>query len=200
MRIPKLIITVAVCFIGLQSLAQSTEQPEKYRKFSLYGGVGPSYFFNNLIAFKNDVTPWGYAFSFRAMWEPKHSFLSLGFETGYTRLYSATSTIVVGGQSTNATVKNSNIPLMLCVSMKFSPKVYANWSMGQSISLSKVSSPGNSRNFNSSTTSLSDFIATFGYRFIQKSRISYAAEARGYYSSSYANGTVALLFVVGYKL
>jgi hypothetical protein len=199
MRIRKSLITAAICFIALHSMAQS-DQPEKYRKFSLYAGVGPSYFFNNLTVFKNDVNCFNYSFSFRAMWEPRHSFLSLGIETGYYRLYTVSSTVTNGTQTTNATVKNSSIPIQLCVSMKFSPKLYANWSMGQSILISSVNAPGTTGNFNSHSTSLSDFSATLGYRFIQKARISYAAEFKGYYSSSYANGTIALLFIVGFKL
>jgi hypothetical protein len=199
MRIHTLIITAAISFIGLHSMAQS-EQPEKYRKFSIYGGAGPSYFFNNLILFKNDVSPFNYAFSVRFMWEPQHSFLSLGFETGYYRLYTASSTVTNGAQTTTAEVKNSSIPIQIVVSMKFSPKIYANWSMGQSILISKVDAPGTTGSFNSQATSLADFSATLGYRFIQKARISYAAEFKGYYSSGYANGTIALFFIVGYKL
>jgi hypothetical protein len=199
MRIQKIIFAVLVCFLSARSMAQS-EQTGKYRKFSLYAGVGPSYFFNNLIAFKNDVNTFNYAFSFRAMWEPRHSFLSLGIETGYYRLYTVNSTVTVNNTSSKVTVKNSSIPIQFCVSMKFSKNVYANWSMGQSILESKVTAEGNNNNFNAHSTSLSDFSATIGYRFIQKERISYAAEFKGYYSSSYANGTLALFFIVGFKL
>jgi hypothetical protein len=84
--------------------------------------------------------------------------------------------------------------------MKFSPKWYANWSMGQSISFNKVAAVGYDNDHDATTVSLADFSATVGYRFIQKKRISYAAEIKGFYSSSYANGTVALLFIVGYRL
>jgi hypothetical protein len=193
MRIHQLLIVASLCFVGSKAVAQS-EKAEKYHKFAVYAGVGPSYFFNNLVASKNDVNELNYAFSARFMWEPEHSKLSLGFETGYYRLYT------VNSSQPKAHVSNSAIPLMFVVSMKFNKNFYASWSMGQSILPSKVSNTDSSYNFNSSTWSLSDFSATFGYRFVQKSRISYAAELKGYYSSSYANATIAALFIVGYRL
>jgi hypothetical protein len=196
MRIHKLIIVFSTCLIASRSMAQTEQNPPaKYRHFAVYAGVGPSYFFNNLIAFKNDVNSLGYEFSARFMWEPRNSFLSLGFETGYYHLYSVSAT-----QPVNAKVVNSSIPLQFVVSMKFSKQVYANWSMGQSIQYNKIDAPNNPNNFNNHVTSLADFSATVGYRFIQKERISYAAEFKGYYSSAYANGTIALLFIVGFRL
>jgi hypothetical protein len=196
MRIHKLIIVFSICLIGSRSMAQTGQAaPEKYRKFAIYAGVGPSYFFNNLVAFKNDVNAFNYAASFRVMWEPQHSFLSLGLESGYYRLYTVKTT-----QPRDAKVINTAIPLQFVVSMKFSKKLYADWSMGQSFLYNKVEVSGSTDNFNASATSLADFSATVGYRFIQKARISYAAEFKGYYSSSYANGTIALLFIVGFRL
>jgi hypothetical protein len=192
MRIYKLIIAVSLCMIGFRGMAQS-EKLEKYHKFAVYAGVGPSFFINNVVIGKNDVNVWNYAFSARFMWEPENSLLSLGIETGYFRLYTVNSV------QPKAHVSNSAIPLQFVVSMKFSKNFYASWAMGQSLLPSKVSNTDSSYNFNSSTWSLSDFSATFGYRFIQKSRISYAAELKGYYSSSYANATIAALFIVGYR-
>jgi putative flippase GtrA len=196
MRIRNLIIIVSTSLIATRSLAQNDQnQYKKYRHFAIYAGVGPSYFFNNLTVFKNDVNSLGYEFTFRFMWEPKGSFLSLGFETGYYRIYTVSAT-----QPVNAKVTNSEVPLQFVVSMKFSKQLYANWSMGQSIQYNKVSAPDNPNNFNNHLTSLADFTATVGYRFIQKERISYAAEFKGYYSSAYANGTIALVFIVGFRL
>jgi hypothetical protein len=196
MRIHKIILAVSLSFIAMKSMSQTgSAETVKYRKFALYAGAGPSYFFNNLQAFKSDVNPFNYEISFRAMWEPQHSFLSLGIETGYYRLYTVNST------KPKAHVSNSSIPIQFIVSMKFSKKLYASWSMGQSFLSSKVSGTDSSQyNFNSSSSSLSDFAATIGYRFVQKERISYAAEFKGYWSSSYANGTIALLFIVGFRL
>jgi hypothetical protein len=196
MRIYKLIITFSICLTVSRSMAQTAEAPPaKYRKFAVYVGIGPSYFFNNLVISKNDVSPWGYAGSFRVMWEPQHSFLSLGLESGYNRVYSVSTTSPV-----EAKVINTSIPLLFIVSMKFSPEVYASWSMGQSFNFNKVTAKGYSSDYNAKYTSLADFSATVGYRFIQKERISYAAELKGYYSSKYANGTIAVLFVVGFRI
>jgi hypothetical protein len=172
----------------------ATTEPPKYRKFAVYAGVGPSYFFNNVVTFKDDVNSLNYSFSLRVMWEPEHSFVSLGIETGYFLMYT------VNSSQPKAHVSNSSIPLLFCVSMKFSNKLYADWAMGQGFLSSKVDASGSTDNFNSSSTSLADFTATIGYRFIQKSRISYAAELKGYYSSGYNNTTIAALFIVGYRL
>jgi hypothetical protein len=195
MRIHKLRIAVSFSLITGRSLAQNGEgETGKYHKFSVYAGAGPSYFINNLVILKDDVSNFKYAISARFMWEPQHSFVALGFETGYYRLYSVTSSQPKGD------VTNSSVPLMFVVSMKFSKKFYANWAMGQSITFNKVSNTDSSYNFNANTWSLSDFSATFGYRLVQKPKISYAVELKGYYSSGYENATIALLFIVGFKL
>jgi len=201
MRIHRLILFACTCLLVCQSMAQS-DQLEKYRKFAVYAGAGPSYFFNNLLLFKNSVNTFNYAISARVMWEPEHSFLSLGIETGYFRLYSVSSTLVdsASGAQSNAHVTNSSVPIQFVVSMKFSKKIYADWAMGQSITFNKVTASGFNTNHDATTWSLADFTATVGYRFIQKPRISYAAEIKGFYSSSYSNGTVAVLFIVGYRL
>jgi hypothetical protein len=39
-----------------------------------------------------------------------------------------------------------------------------------------------------------------GYRFITKPRISYAVETKFFYSSLNEDATIALLFIVGFKL
>src|SRR5690242_8566577 len=92
MRISKLPIALFFCFVAGKSLAQNGEgETGKYRKFSIYAGAGPSYFINNLEILKDDVSSFKYAISARVMWEPQHSFVSLGFETGYYRLYSVKS-------------------------------------------------------------------------------------------------------------
>jgi len=196
MRILQLIIVFSSCLISGHSLAQTEQKPPaKYRHFAIYGGIGPSYFFNNLVTGKNYVNAFQYAFSARFMWEPRNSILSLGFETGYYRLYSVDAPPPI-----NAKIVNTSVPLLFVVSMKFSPKIYADWSMGQSLQYNNVSVPNNPHDFNNHVLSLSDFSATVGYRFIQKARISYAAEFKGYYSSLYANGTIAALFIVGYRL
>jgi hypothetical protein len=196
MRIRNLIIVFLAGMVVNHAMAQ-TEQtsPEKYRHFVIYVGAGPSYFFNNVVTFKDGVNPWGYEISARFMWEPRNSFLSLGFETGYFRIYSATAS-----EPVNAKVTNSEVPLLFVVSMKFSKEIYANWSMGQSLQYNIVDAQNNPNNFNNHLVSLADFAATVGYRFKQKERISYAVELKGYYSSQYANGTIAILFIAGFKL
>jgi len=195
MRIITLLLALTICLTWSRSLGQTTEKPPaKYRHFAIYAGMGPSYFFNNLVTGKNYVNSFQYALSARIMWEPRNSFLSLGIETGYYRLYSVNAPPPV-----NAKIVNASVPILFSISMKFPLKLYATWSMGQSFQYNTVIVPNNPHNFNNHVVSLADFSATVGYRFIQKARISYAAELKGYYSSSYANGTIAALFIVGYK-
>ena len=195
MRNHSTFFSLAFCFITSCCFAQNGDGVTgKYHKFSVYAGAGPSLFINNLQILKDQVKPFQYAVSARFMWEPKNSMVSLGFETGYYRLYSVEST------KPKANVVNTAVPLLFVVSMKFSKKFYADWSMGQSLNYSKVSNTDSSYNFNSKTTSFADFSATIGYRFVQKEKISYAAEIKGFYSSGYENTTIALLFIVGFKL
>ena len=195
MRIYKLLIALVFCFLTGKSFAQNGEgETGKYHKFSVYAGAGPSYFFNNLVLLKDGVSSFKYAISARIMWEPQHSFVSLGFETGYYRLYSVKSTDPKGD------VTNSAVPLLFVASMKFSKKIYVNWSMGQSLNYNKISNTDSAYNFNSSYLSPADFAVTVGYKFVQKPTISYAAEVKGFYSSKYDNETIAILFIVGFKL
>jgi hypothetical protein len=195
MRIHKLLIAILFCFITGKSFAQNGEgYTGKYKKFAIYAGAGPSYFFNNLVILKDDVSSFKYAISARFMWEPQHSFVALGFETGYYNLYSAKSTNPKGD------VSNTSVPLLFVASMKFSKKFYANWSMGQSLNYNNISNTDSAYNFNSSYLSPADFAVTLGYRFVQKPTISYAAELKGFYSSKYDNETIAILFIVGFRL
>lgn len=195
MRIHKIILVITLCFIAGHSIAQNGEGViGKYHAFAVYAGAGPSLFLNNLVILKDEVQPFKYAISARVMWEPEHSFVSLGIETGYFRLYSVHST------QPKADITNSTIPLQFVVGMKFSKRVYATWAMGQSFTINKVSNTDSAYNFNNTVASLSDFSATIGYKFVVKPKISYAAEIKGFYSSKYQNETIALLFIVGFKL
>ena len=153
MRIRNLLITLTTCFIASRSLAQNdVGQYAKYRHFAIYAGVGPGFFFNNVVVFKDDVNPWGYQFSFRFMWEPKNSFLSLGIETGYYRIYSASSDVktALSPQPIPVKVTNSIVPFLFIVSMKFSKEFYASWSMGQSIKYNIIDAPNNPIRFKQS--------------------------------------------------
>jgi len=195
MRIHKLFIALLFCLVTGKSFAQNGEgETGKYHKFTIYAGAGPSYFINNLEILKEGVNSFKYAISARLMWEPQHSFVALGFETGYYRLYSVKSTNPKGD------VTNSAVPLMFVASMKFSKKIYVNWSMGQSLNYNKISNTDSAYNFNSSYLSTADFAVTFGYRFVQKPTISYIGEIKGFYSSKYDNETIAILFIVGFRL
>jgi hypothetical protein len=126
------------------------------------------------------------------MWEPGH-LLSVGIESGYYRLY----TLDVKG-STPAHFTNSAVPIQLVLSMKFLKSFYFNFSMGQSKLTDKVTRQ-NTGDFTTSAWSVADFSGTLGYRYMLNSRFSLAAEAKYFYSSSFVDRNIALLFMAGYR-
>lgn len=179
---------------SFMSMAQSESAAgKKDRHFTIYGGVGPSYYFNNLVIGKNGVNELGYSVVGRFMWEPEYR-LSLGFETGYFQLYSADYN---KGQD-KAHIKNVAIPIQIVISMKFLKNYYCNFSMGQSILLNKVTASV-AGDFNASVVSLGDFGATVGYRRPVGERIFLGAEVKGYYSSKLDDKNIALAFMAGYR-
>jgi hypothetical protein len=189
----KLISGTLMTLAALQGYGQSTQVPsEKKHPFSFYGGVGPSYYFNNLVIGKQYVNSFNYSFAGRFMWEPGH-LLSLGIETGYYRLYT-----VSASQLNNAHISNSAVPLQIVVSMKFLKDWYACFNMGQTMLLNKAGATG-SETVNSTSWSLADFAGSVGYRYRFPSRISVGAETKFFLSSSYLDMNLALLFMVGYN-
>ena len=194
LRITKIFIGVLMCCSIFQAAAQNKNVPEKKdKRYTVYGGIGPSYYFNNLVVGKQGVNEMGYSVVGRFMWEPEY-FLSLGFETGYFRLYSADYTT---GTNT-AHVTNSVVPIQLIVSMKFLKNYYCNFSMGQSILINKVTTTAGG-NFDASTVSLGDFGLTVGYRRTMSERIYLATELKGYYASKLDDKNIALVFLAGYR-
>lgn len=193
MKLKTFLLGMLICLITAEGMAQSEKPPKvKKHRFSFYGGVGPSYFFNNLYSSKDQVNPWGYGFIGRFMWEPPFA-LSLGIETGYMRLYSVNYT-----QPTEAHVTNSLIPFQLVISMKVLKTYYANFAMGQSVLKNNASAPAYG-NFDASVFSLGDFSFTFGYKHKFQDRVSIGAETKFYLSSGYNNATIGLYFMAGYN-
>jgi hypothetical protein len=193
MNFRKLIAAILICFFTMGLSAQSDNSSEKKHKFSLYAGVGPNIYFNNLVLAKDYVHELNYSFAGRIMWEPGH-LLSLGVETGYYRLYSVNDKSQSGVNITNAA-----IPIQLVVGMKFLKTFYFNFSSGQSILLNKVSTPNNG-SISSTSFSLGDFGLSLGYKRQLNERLSLAAETKFFYSSQLNDKNIALLFMVGYKL
>ena len=193
MHLPKLIIGILIIACSADSIAQTNnyDQPIK-RRFAFYTGVGPNYYFNNLVIGKKLVNEFNYSFVARLMWEPEH-LLSVGIETGYYRLYTINAT-----DPEPAHIANSAIPIQLVVSMKFLKTFYFNFNMGQSLLLNKVNTEA-SGNFNASAWSLADFTGTIGYRYRFKNRISIGAETKFFYSTSFVDRNIALVFMAGYK-
>jgi hypothetical protein len=121
----KVLTAVLLCFVSLQASAQM-DSTMKHR-FTVYGGFGPNYYFNNLVIAKNSVNEFNYSFVGRIMWEPEHR-LSVGIETGYYRLY----TVNFNGPQ-HSKVVNSAVPIQVVIGMRIHKVFYTNLSMGLSI-------------------------------------------------------------------
>ena len=175
--------------------AQKGDQvPVKKNRFCLYGGVGPNYYFNNLVIAKNFVHPWNYSLTARLMWEPEH-FISLGFESGYYQLY--TVTYKPPSSRWPAEVTNIAVPLQLVVSMKFLMSYYADLSIGQSNLITRFSNPEMGR-FEASSWSLADFGITGGYKHFIGNRVSVGAETKFFHSTKNKDNNLALVVIAAF--
>ena len=171
-----------------------SKKPAKTARFILYAGLGPNFYFNNLVLAKDEVNEFNYAFVARFMWEPEY-FLSIGFETGYNKLY----TVSAGkGTANELHIVNAAIPLQGVVSMKFLKHFYGNFTMGQSILLNKVSR-ANKEDDKATTFSLSDFGLAFGYRKPVGEKWYLGTELKGYYSTKLNDKNIGLVFMAGYR-
>lgn len=182
------------CAFSLFAQTEGTSGTKVHR-WAIYAGIGPNYYFNNLVAGQNKVNELNYTFSARLMWEPQY-FLSLGFETGYNRLYSLN-----GESSATGTVHivNAAIPIQLIVSMKFFKYCYGTFSLGQAFLMNNVST-SKLGDYDASVLSLGDFSAAFGYRRPVNDRFLLGAEIKAYYSGKLDDKNIALVFVGGYRL
>jgi Outer membrane protein beta-barrel domain len=188
MRFFHIFMTGLVCLFASQAQAQTAVAPqEKRHRWSVYAGVGPNHYFNNLVKLKSQINEFNYSFVSRVMWEPEH-LLSIGFETGYYRLYSM--------KGPNITIKNSAVPIQLVVGMKFLKSFYFNFSIGRSILINDIS--GTADDYDATAISLADFGGTLGYKRKLNKRISLGVETKYYFSSKAEDSNLALAFVAGY--
>jgi hypothetical protein len=178
---------------GFQKVSGQTndQQHPKKRRFVLYAGVGPNYYFNNLKTEHDLVNSFNYSVVGRLMWEPEH-LLSVGIESGYYRLYTVNAT------ASGSQIINSAIPLHIVVSMKFLQHFYANYSMGQSLLENRVHSASYG-DFHANAWSLADFGAALGYRRILTSRFILGAELKYYYSTKNVDENIALVVMGGFR-
>lgn len=187
----KWLVALTLCFISFQMNAQM-DSTMKHR-FTVYAGVGPNYYFNNLVIAKNLVNELNYSFVGRIMWEPEHR-LSLGIETGYYRLY----TLNFNGPAQSRVV-NSAVPIQLVIGMRIHKWFYSNLSMGLSILTNDVTT-NFTGDFDAKAVSAADFTLTLGYKKMLGERFSLGAETKVFYSSHAVDGNVALAFVAGYSI
>ena len=189
MKLYKLYLEILFCFFSLNLPAQNAPQVQfKKHRFSFYGGIGPNYYFNNLVNYKNEVRPWNYSVAARVMWEPEH-FLSLGIESGYYQLYTVTYSVQPFGP---AQVTNIAVPVQLVVSMRFFKNYYSDLSIGQTNLLYKFSS-SELGSFHSSSWSLADFGIAAGYKHSFNNRISVGAETKFFHSPKHMDSNLAIV-------
>jgi hypothetical protein len=178
---------------ALTLIAQAQEgQPaeQKNRRYAVYLSAGPGYFFNNVQTGKNLVSEFNYQAGLKFLWEPEY-FLSIGFETGYYKLYSA--------KGKDVSIENSAVPVHFVMSMNIIKAYYFDLSVGPSFLSNKVHSDTYG-DFDGSFVSLADFSGTFSYKFKWKGRFRLGMGARFFYSSHTNDKTLSLLFIGGYKL
>lgn len=192
MNIHKVLAGILICFLPTLATGQKEGAPgTKRHKFTISLGGGPNYYFNNLIRFKKQVNEFNYSFGGRFMWEPEH-LLSLGFETGYYRLYNLN---LKGTQNTS--IRNSAIPFQVVISMRFLKVCYFNFSMGRTLLINDITTDAYG-NFDAVTFSLADFASSVGYRRKLNDRFSLNAETKFFYATKAEDRNVALLFMLSY--
>jgi hypothetical protein len=179
---------ILISIFSAHAVAQSSSSDKKIRHWVFYGGVGPNFYFNNLILAKNEVNEFNYSFVGRMMWEPEYR-LSIGLESGYNRLYTI--------HTSDVHIINGTVPIQVVVSMKFLKTFYGNFSYGRSILINKVSST-NYGNFDATAVSLADVTLTVGYKRKLNDRISLGTEMKYYYASKANDQNLALVFLCGY--
>ena len=185
----KLALGLLICLFSFGAIAQSMSNDKKKRHFVVYGGLGPNFYFNNLVLGKDQVNVLNYSFVGRIMWEPEYR-LSLGLESGYNRLYTM--------RSSDVHIINSSIPIQAVVSIKFLKSFYGNFSYGRSILLNKVSS-STYGNLDATAVSLADVTLTVGYKRKLNDRISLGTELKFYHASKANDENLALVFMCGYQ-
>jgi hypothetical protein len=198
MLLGSVFLMVVASSISLHAQDLSNGSKPKKHRFSIYAGMGPSFYFNNLEVSKQYVREFNFAFVTRFMWEPENN-LSLGLETGYNGLYSIKENPTVVSQ---VKISNAAIPIQLVISMKFLQDFYGSFTMGQSILLNKVytKTPLGEQRSTASNLSLGDFGLAAGYKKSISPRVYLGAELKGFYSSKLDDKNLGLVFLTGFKL
>ncbi len=192
----KIFTAIFFCCFAIKGMSQTKDaKSTKVHHFTFYAGVGPNYYFNNLVLAKQKVNELNYSFVGRLMWEPKYN-LSLGIESGYNRLYSVDADLPA--PQGNVHIVNVAIPIRIVVCMKFIQNFYASFNMGQSVLLNKVHS-SEYGNFDASSISLGDFGLDIGYKRLINDRIYLGSEIKGTYSSKLQDKNIALVFFAGFR-
>jgi hypothetical protein len=192
MLVQRIFVGIFIIACATKSMAQTTDSQQKEKHFAIYAGIGPNYYFNNLQVGHDFVNEFNYSIVGRFMWEPGH-FLSIGVESGYYRLYTLNAPAPA-----QVHISNTAIPIQIVVSMKFLKAFYGSLSMGQSI-LKNDDHSATYGDFSTHAVSLADFTGTVGYRHMLTNKFSIGTEAKYFYSSSFTDKNIALVFVGGFR-
>ena len=190
---PKFYTGIVFLLFSISLLGQDSTNTGKKHKFAVYLGMGPNYYFNNIVTGKSHINEWNYEITARLMWEPEHR-LSLGLESGYNRLYTANSS----GQE-KVHIVTSAVPIQIVVAMRVYKEWFFSFATGPSFVTNKVHSETYG-DFNGSGVSLADVSGSIEYKFNLKKRFTGGFSSRFFYSSHTNDKNIALLFVIGYKL
>ena len=193
MEILKRCCFIILILLAYQAKSQDTVATTKKHHFAIYLGIGPSYYFNNIVSGKDLINEFNYSVDVKLMWEPEH-FLSIGIETGYYRLYTAKSS----GQG-NVHIATIAVPIQTVVSMKLVKALYFDLALGPSLIYNNVHSDLYG-DFNGNSVSLADLSGTLEYKVDLKNRFKIGLASKFFYSSHLNDKNLALLVRIGYKL
>lgn len=158
--------------IGIQFSFYSQES----RNFTAQLSVAPSYYFNSMERFHENIQSFNYAISGRVFWNTAHR-LSFGIETGNILLYRANNFTL----SPESEISTRLIPIHAAIRMRLYGNIYATGTFGPSILTNRIES-----RFGVQTTSvfsIADFSVSLGYRRYLTDQIFIFAELKYFYSS-----------------
>lgn len=165
----------------------------KQHHFAVYLGIGPSYYFNNIVTGKSLVHEFSYSIDAKFMWEPEH-FLSIGIETGYYRLYTAKAS-----NPANVDIATVAVPIQTVISMRLIKAFYFDFALGPSLVYNNVHTDQYG-DFNGRAVSLADLSGALEYKVDLKNRFKIGLATKFFYSSHSNDKNLALLVRFGYKL
>jgi len=183
-----LIIGVTACLS--QSYSQSVDSEYAV---TAYINVGYSRFISELNI--QDLNKNGFSGTIRLMWEPEH-ILSVGFESGYLRLYDISTHRTINGTTFKASSELTAVPIITVFSMELFENFKFSVGSGIFLLTSKVDALGNPVNSNQVSTGV---LASGSYHYPLSSTISLGGEIKYYLINKIEDGDLTIQFSLQYK-